>query len=51
MGSGWQTPIDPSQPFRTMKNKPYSWMKSGTNKGFYAINHLGENEVDKMGSN
>lgn len=51
MGTGWQIPIDPTRPFRQMKSKPYSWMKAGATKGFYTINHLGENEVEKMGSN
>ena len=50
MGSGWQVPPDAAAPLRAMKRKQYGWMNAGSTKGTYAINHLGENEVEKMRS-
>jgi hypothetical protein len=50
MGTGWQVPADAGAPLRAMKGKQYAWMKTGTAKGAYIINHLGENEVQKMGN-
>lgn len=44
---GWQTPADASSPLRGMKQK--GWFDKGTEKGTYAINHVGENFV--MGLN
>ena len=49
MGSGWNVPKDAGIPLRQMKQKKYGWMSSGSTPGSYAINHLGENEVNKMG--
>jgi len=48
---GWNVPKDPSGPFRAMKQTRYGWMGAGSEKGSYAINHIGENEVLKMGGN
>lgn len=48
MGTGWQVPADASKPFRQMKSKTYGWMKSGSSRGSFVINHLGENEARKM---
>jgi hypothetical protein len=45
---GWQTPADASSPLRRMKNS--GWFDKGTEKGAYAINHVGENEVMRMGN-
>lgn len=50
MGTGWQVPADVGAPLRAMKGKQYGWMKTGSTKGSYSINHLGENEVGKMGN-
>jgi len=50
MGTGWQVPADAAAPLRTMKGKQYGWMKTGSTKGSYTLNHLGENEVGKMGN-
>ncbi len=50
MGTGWQVPPDAAAPLRAMKRKQYGWMRAGSTKGAYAINHLGENEVEKMPS-
>ena len=49
MGSGWNVPKDAGIPLRQMKQKRYGWMSSGSAPGSYAINHLGENEVNNMG--
>jgi hypothetical protein len=48
MGTGWNVPKDASSPFRQMKKKQYGWMASGSTPGSFAINHLGENEVNNM---
>jgi hypothetical protein len=45
---GWQTPKDASHPLRVLKSKK-QWLGKGTGEGGYVINHVGENEVDKMG--
>ncbi|MDP1768963.1 MAG: hypothetical protein Q8L74_09200 [Nitrospirota bacterium] len=45
---GWQVPADAGQPFRNMKSKQYGWVGS-SGKGAFTINHLGENQVEKMG--
>ena len=50
MGAGWQVPADAAAPLRAMKRKQYGWMKGGSGKGSYVINHLGENEIEKMGN-
>lgn len=50
MGTGWQVPGDAAAPLRAMKGKQYGWMKGGSAKGAYVINHLGENEVGRMGN-
>ena len=50
MGAGWQVPADAGQPFRAMKAKAYGWVKPGSTKGYWMINHLGENEVEQMGN-
>jgi hypothetical protein len=48
MGTGWNVPKDASGPLRQMKKKQYGWMASGSTPGSFAINHLGENEVNNM---
>lgn len=48
MGGGWQVPADAAAPLRAMKRRRYGWMKGGSSKGTYVINHLGENEIEKM---
>lgn len=48
MGAGWQVPTDAAAPFRAMKRKEYGYMKSGSSKGSYTINHVGENVVEGM---
>jgi hypothetical protein len=48
MGTGWNVPKDASSPMRMMKKQRYGWMTSGSTPGSYAINHLGENEVNNM---
>ncbi len=45
---GWQTPADASRPLRSMKAS--GWFDKGNEKGAYAINHVGENEVMRMGN-
>ncbi|HEX9927282.1 MAG TPA: hypothetical protein VGB02_01935 [Pyrinomonadaceae bacterium] len=48
---GWSdVPKDVSGPFRAMKKKEYGYMNSGSKNGLYAINHIGENVVNQMGS-
>ncbi len=46
---GWQVPKDAAAPFRAMKQKRYGWMKS-TTRGLFSINHVGENQIQKMGN-
>jgi len=47
---GWSDwPKDVSSPFRTMKKKEYGYMRAGSNRGLYAINHIGEGVVEQMG--
>lgn len=41
------TPKDASSPLRNLKSQ--GWMKKGSDKGAYSINHIGENEVNNMG--
>ncbi|MGD9587975.1 MAG: hypothetical protein AB7Q37_07205 [Pyrinomonadaceae bacterium] len=41
------TPKDASHPLRNLKAQ--GWMKKGADKGGYAVNHIGENEVNDMG--
>ena len=45
----WQVPRDIPQPLRDMKSKK-SWFSKCADRGAYALNHIGENEVSKMGS-
>lgn len=45
---GWNTPKDASGPLRGMKKQ--GWMKRGSGKGAYAINHIGEGVVNDMGA-
>lgn len=48
---GWNdVPKDVSGPFRTMKKREYGWINSGSAKGLFAINHIGENVVNQMGN-
>ncbi len=50
---GWSdVPKDVGGPFRAMKKKEYGWMNAGSvkGKGLYAINHIGENVINQMGS-
>lgn len=44
---GWNVPNDAAAPLRAAKSK--GWMKRGTAKGSYAINHIGEGVVNDMG--
>jgi hypothetical protein len=44
---GWHTPKDVLQPLRDMKRRN-GWFNKGPERGEYAINHIGENEVAKM---
>lgn len=46
---GWHTPKAASQPLRDMKSKQ-QWFGKGPNKSEYVINHIGENEINKLGS-
>ncbi len=46
---GWNTPRRPIQPLRDLKSRQ-QWMSKSEGVGEYAINHIGENEVSKMGS-
>jgi hypothetical protein len=43
----WRTPKNAAQPLRTMKSVN-GWFDKGNERGFYAINHIGENEVMAM---
>jgi hypothetical protein len=45
---GWQVPEDITSPFRNMKGKQYGWIVSGKTKGSFKINHIGENQIEKM---
>jgi hypothetical protein len=45
---GWNTPRYPIQPLRDLKSRQ-QWMSKSEGVGEYAINHIGENEVSKMG--
>jgi hypothetical protein len=45
----WQVPRDIPQPLRDMKSKK-SWFNKCDERGAYALNHIGENVVSKMGS-
>jgi hypothetical protein len=47
---GWQVPKDAGAPFRQLKSPKYGWMNSGKEKASFVINHIGENEVEKMGN-
>ncbi len=48
---GWNdVPKDVGSPFRRMKKKEYGYITAGSAKGLYAINHIGENVVNQMGS-
>jgi hypothetical protein len=46
---GWNTPRIPVQPLRDLKSRR-QWLNKGEGVGEYAINHIGENVVSKMGS-
>lgn len=46
---GWHVPKDASSPFRLMKTAKYGWVGSGDTPGSFTINHIGENEIQKMG--
>jgi hypothetical protein len=45
---GWQTPKDASAPLRAMTNQN-EWFTKAKTKGAYALNHVGENIIMKMG--
>jgi hypothetical protein len=45
---GWFTPKDAPQPMRDLKRR--GWFSKGTGRGEYTINHVGMNEVLKMGA-
>lgn len=48
---GWSDyPKDVSAPFREMKKTVYGYIRSGSSRGLYAINHIGEGVVEQMGS-
>lgn len=44
---GWNVPRDVSSPLRSLKKS--GWLDKGTARGAYALNHIGENEIEKMG--
>ena len=44
---GWNVPADAGAPLRAVKS--HGWMKRGSGKGAYAINHIGEGVVNDMG--
>ncbi len=44
---GWHTPKDAIQPLRDMKSKQ-GWFHKGEERGYYKLNHVGENEVLKI---
>lgn len=44
----WQTPDDVSSPLRYLKARPYNYFNKGAQKGYYAINHIGENKVMEL---
>ena len=44
---GWNVPRDVSSPLRSLKKS--GWLDKGEAKGAYALNHIGENEIEKMG--
>ena len=44
---GWNVPNDAGVALRNAKSN--AWMKKGTGKGSYAINHVGEGVVNDMG--
>jgi hypothetical protein len=44
---GWQTPKDAAYPLRIMKSQN-QWFHKGEQKGYYKINHIGENQVVKL---
>jgi hypothetical protein len=44
----WHTPRSPAQPLRDLKSR-HRWFNKGEGVGEYAINHIGDNEVSKMG--
>jgi hypothetical protein len=43
---GWNVPSDAGVALRNAKSN--GWMKKGTGKGTYAINHIGEGVVNDM---
>lgn len=43
---GWNVPRDVSSPLRGLKKS--GWLDKGEAKGAYALNHIGENEIEKM---
>ena len=45
---GWNVPKDASQPLRDLKSQ--GWMEKASEAGAYTVNHVGENEVNKMGN-
>jgi hypothetical protein len=47
---GWATPKAAAQPLRDMKRSKMGWLSKGKEKGAYTINHVGENEVNALGS-
>ncbi len=46
---GWHTPKDAAGPLRDLKNKN-QWLTKGSAPGTFAINHIGENQVNAMAS-
>jgi hypothetical protein len=46
---GWHTPKNALKPLQNMKDKN-GWFSKGSATATYAINHVGENEVSKMGA-
>jgi hypothetical protein len=45
----WNVPNDPGMPLRKMKSVQ-QWFNKGSAEGAYAINHIGEKQVNEMGS-
>jgi hypothetical protein len=44
---GWSPPKDLNQPFRDLKSKR-GWLKSGSTRGTYEINHIGLDVAERM---
>jgi len=45
----WAVPDDVGAPFRDMRKKRYGYFNAGSERGTFAINHIGVGVVDKLG--